>query len=658
MANRVQIELSAKDNVSRPLNDVSGKIDLLRARIERSTVGVRKMENALGDFAKQSVGASGVTGKLADSLMNFAGGGPVVLGVAAGIGLIITLYKNLQQSAKDLEDAKRSLAVTMAAQNGDLAATELQLQQAIEEHDRALKKLNDNTNGYIGTLAELDNKIIGMLGTFGTFTTAVAAAAKAFAITKLNEIRTEEVKASQEELRVNQQLLRQQVAELSTLEQLRKVRKLTTDEQQRYNTVLRQVQHLQYSANSQLALSAVNAVNATKAIKEKVKAGADEIDILLRGLSLNALSEASQTRLNTLLTTETAILNSNNASQERKNKAQERINAANKVQEDLQQRLLKQQNEEYDVLNRLAAAGDKSTATFTALQQRLVDQEIVLSSLVPQSKEYADQLERINKTRQSLATIVPTENVLENLLAASQFDVGAQLGQELLSGLESQLAESENRLRTLTPLTKDWVDEMSRIDSINDSIEKLKIKLDPINSELEKIKSSASFENLVDNINLASDSFQLLFESIASGGNAFANFGRGFSRMIAQMARAKAATNLAEGVENLAKAFGFISLGNVASAAAAKSAATGHFKAAALWGAVAGTAGGASNRGGASGGGFSQSNFGQTERDRPGDVTIIFPEGLIDLSNPTTQRQFARLLNQVAGNRQVNFAGA
>jgi hypothetical protein len=41
-----------------------------------------------------------------------------------------------------------------------------------------------------------------------------------------------------------------------------------------------------------------------------------------------------------------------------------------------------------------------------------------------------------------------------------------------------------------------------------------------------------------------------------------------------------------------------------------------------------------------------------------GNITINFPEGLVDLSNPTTQRQFTKLINDVASNRSLNLVGA
>lgn len=41
-----------------------------------------------------------------------------------------------------------------------------------------------------------------------------------------------------------------------------------------------------------------------------------------------------------------------------------------------------------------------------------------------------------------------------------------------------------------------------------------------------------------------------------------------------------------------------------------------------------------------------------------GNITINFPDGLIDMSNPATQRSFTKLINDVAGNRGLNLAGA
>jgi len=172
-------------------------------------------------------------------------------------------------------------------------------------------------------------------------------------------------------------------------------------------------------------------------------------------------------------------------------------------------------------------------------------------------------------------------------------------------------------------------------------------------------KNEASVRNLSLYANAANDAFGLMFETIGSGGDAFSRLGQGISRVTAQLAKTKAAENIAFGVENLAKSFGFIALGNVASTAAAKTAAVGHFKTAALWGALGGVAAGASGMGGAGGGGMggagglNDSSLGSTEMGQ-GTITLNLTGGsILDMSNIDTQRSFLKAIETLTNKRAI-----
>jgi hypothetical protein len=156
----------------------------------------------------------------------------------------------------------------------------------------------------------------------------------------------------------------------------------------------------------------------------------------------------------------------------------------------------------------------------------------------------------------------------------------------------------------------------------------------------------------------AVDGLGLMFSVIGEGGNALQNLGRGFTAIASGLARSKAAENIAYAIENFAKAIGFTATGQFESAAAAKTAAAGHLKAAAKWGAVAGASaavgGGGSAAGGFGGRGFSQSALGGD--DFGGTRTIfltISGGGILDMNDPKTQRDFIRALDAVNNNRTV-----
>lgn len=71
--------------------------------------------------------------------------------------------------------------------------------------------------------------------------------------------------------------------------------------------------------------------------------------------------------------------------------------------------------------------------------------------------------------------------------------------------------------------------------------------------------------------------------------------------------------------------------------------------------------GGGGGGGGFAGGGLAlggtQQQLAEAGNGR-GNITVVFPEGPVDFSNPNTQRQYTKLFNEIVGNRGTNFAGA
>lgn len=279
-------------------------------------------------------------------------------------------------------------------------------------------------------------------------------------------------------------------------------------------------------------------------------------------------------------------------------------------------------NDQLDALTKLVDIGVRGPDLSQALTDAIQRQSLVLANTTPLTKEYADELERLNKLKAA-------QLELDKSSAGTLAGLGpAGMAFEAVGLLKTQAAEMQAK----------WAEDT---------------KNDVIQQALDSYASKAQ---------IAADSFSLLFETMGQGGNYAQNLLRGFARMFAGIAKQKVGMNIAEGVENLAKAFAAMSNPFTAPFAAGyKTAAATNFKAAALWGAIAGAAG-AAGGGGSGGGGGAAGGSGRTQSDNTdmarGNVTVIFPEGLVDLSNPSTQRQFTKLINEVAGNRSIDLVGA
>jgi hypothetical protein len=128
--------------------------------------------------------------------------------------------------------------------------------------------------------------------------------------------------------------------------------------------------------------------------------------------------------------------------------------------------------------------------------------------------------------------------------------------------------------------------------------------------------------------------------SISSMVQAFA--AGGFAGL-ARLAKAKVLENLAWAAENFAKAWGWIALGNVPSAGVAKAAATGHLKAAGMWGGAAVAMGGAGGGGGGALRAGSVPSMTQAGGAQPAgpEVHIYFDGPGFDAVNPHVQRVIA-----------------
>jgi hypothetical protein len=158
-----------------------------------------------------------------------------------------------------------------------------------------------------------------------------------------------------------------------------------------------------------------------------------------------------------------------------------------------------------------------------------------------------------------------------------------------------------------------------------------------------------------------SDGFDTMIDGLMSGENAFKSFGQGARSAISGILKALAQQNLVEGLGALGKAFAAAANPLTAPSAPGffKSAAQ-HFAAAAAAGVGARAVGGAGGGGiGANGGAFNNSQLGRNSfNNQQQPLTIVIQGGLLDMSNPDTQRSFVGALETVTNRRiKVNTMG-
>ena len=186
--------------------------------------------------------------------------------------------------------------------------------------------------------------------------------------------------------------------------------------------------------------------------------------------------------------------------------------------------------------------------------------------------------------------------------------------------------------------------------SIKEKLGAIPVGLTADQQEKQKTMDKEQADRMANTSNLVygiADAYQLLFATIGQGGAAYAQLGQAFSRMIGDMAKKKMMFELGEGISAL------FTPGMQASAA-------GHFKAAAIFGALAGLASAGGSAIGANNQGSRRdpnSNLGDPRGLEMGSVTInIVGGGLLDMNNPDTQRSFVKAIESI-GNKRVVVSG-
>jgi len=102
------------------------------------------LRTGLSMYAFQAVGATGITGKLASGLLMFGVGGPVTLGVVAGLALVGGAFKLASAEATKLREQSERLNMTWRTLRGEghsLVALRDELNKAIKEEADAQREL-------------------------------------------------------------------------------------------------------------------------------------------------------------------------------------------------------------------------------------------------------------------------------------------------------------------------------------------------------------------------------------------------------------------------------------------------------------------------------------------------------------------------------------
>lgn len=114
------------------MNRARGSLDNLSVMSGRSHRALNVLKSGMVGLATQATGTAGPVGKLAQGLLMFGGGSTLILGVAAGVGVLALAYKSLTQDTKDAEEAQKDLvkALEGVGVHAQLTAARMKLGQA------------------------------------------------------------------------------------------------------------------------------------------------------------------------------------------------------------------------------------------------------------------------------------------------------------------------------------------------------------------------------------------------------------------------------------------------------------------------------------------------------------------------------------------------
>lgn len=166
MAQETKIVLNAQDNASSTIQAVQARIKAVKTESVSTSEGVKKLGDGFKELGKELLGAQGAAGNFAEALMAFGGGGLVVAGAVAGIGLIVTAFMGLKKAQDDVKASLNNYRLTLAAFRGDEAKEALtQANDRLLDENRKSGR-NSMLMGVGIGLQQSGNPILGAIGAF------------------------------------------------------------------------------------------------------------------------------------------------------------------------------------------------------------------------------------------------------------------------------------------------------------------------------------------------------------------------------------------------------------------------------------------------------------------------------------------------------------
>jgi hypothetical protein len=259
------------------------------------------------------------------------------------------------------------------------------------------------------------------------------------------------------------------------------------------------------------------------------------------------------------------------------------------------------------------------------------------------AKQREDQLERERKLQETINQEridreKYTQKVLENGLKFLEEQAKAAI-ERRKQFAESVAADIERTLDAAKLSLQETIDEIDR------QTQKVKEKVE---EQIKYIEPA---------IYAIASGFDVMVDAIMSGKNAFDALGRGIRAAVVQELKNLSQTFIVKGIGALADGLAETAKGNILSAGLFYKSSAKYFAAAAAAGvgsrAVAGNASGGTGAAQA----FNNSQLGRSTFSTQQPLTIVVQGGLLDMSNPETQRSFTNALQTVT-NRRVTMVGA
>lgn len=101
----VKVRITAEDNATATVVGLQQRFRAFRESSEEAGRGLNKVGNALGDMAREAVGASGPLGRIVEKVLEFGVGGGAFIVVAGAIALAYKAFEKLEESTSKAHKA-------------------------------------------------------------------------------------------------------------------------------------------------------------------------------------------------------------------------------------------------------------------------------------------------------------------------------------------------------------------------------------------------------------------------------------------------------------------------------------------------------------------------------------------------------------------------